>query len=172
LVDSKRRLIFPLTRDQVFVAPAGDNGIEPHDGPEGAIAVLRWRQVTGRVEVGVSKMPVNLFYKREEDAATESVFLADFAAAGTTGHTLDVDDNYFTIEDIADGQPLEADIKLDDYSYGRFVMPDAKQYFDVRSPRGVHGHQLNELAFHQGERRFQVVPLVRGLESPARGHSR
>jgi hypothetical protein len=73
---------------------------------------------------------------------------------------------------VADGQPLEADVKLDDYTYGRFVLPDAQQYFLLRSTRGVRDHSLSELAFHQGERRFQVIWRDPNVESHSRDSSR
>ena len=174
LIDSKRRLVFPLplTQREVFVAPAGDDGVEPHHDPDGAIAILRLREVSGRMEIGISTVSVDLFEHRAEDPASEAAFLAEFAAPGTTGHTRELNGNYLTIEDVADGRPLEADIKLDDYSYGQFTVPEAKQYFDVHSARGVRAHQLNELAYHQGERRFQVIPLIPQIESPPDGNSR
>jgi hypothetical protein len=72
-----------------------------------------------------------------------------------------------------DGRPLEADIKLDDYAYGRFVMLEALQYYSLSSAtRGVHDHSLSEIAFRQDERRFQVIWLYPPVEGPVRGDSR
>jgi hypothetical protein len=173
LIDSTRRLVFPLTQDEVFIAPAGDNGIEPHDGPDGALAIVRRRNVAGRMEIDVSEAPVELFEHRPEDPATGMVSLFAFVPPGTTGHSVDFKPyTWLTIEDVEDGQSLEADIKLDDYSYGRFVVPKAQQYFTLRSPRGVRDHSLNELVFHQGERRFQVISLGPDVESASRENRR
>jgi hypothetical protein len=169
LIDSKRRQVFPLTQDEVFIAPAGDNGIEPHNRSDGAIAIVRRRDVVGRVEVGVSSAAVELFEHRSEDPPTGQVSL--FALA-QSGHSVALDTTLLTIEDVADGQALEADIKLDDYSYGRFVVPEAQQYFTLRSPRGVRDHSLSELVFHQGERCFQVIWLYPDVEGSSRDNSR
>jgi len=173
LIDSKRRLVFPLKQDEVFIAPVGDSGIEPHDGPDGAIAIVRRRDVVGRMEIGVSDAPVELFEHRREDPATGVVSLFAFVPPGTTRHSIDFETNtWLTIEDVEDGRSLEADIKYDDYAYGRFVVPEAQQYFTLRSPRGVRDHSLTELVFHQGERRFQVIWLYPDFESPSRENSR
>jgi hypothetical protein len=173
LIDGTRRRVFPLTRDEVFIAPVGDSGVEPRDRPEGAIAIVRRRDVIGRMEIGRNTAAVDLFAYRREDPATGEVFLFAFAIPGTTGHYVEFEaGSLLTIEDVADGQDLEADIKLDDYSYGTFVVPEAQQYFDLRSPRGVRNHSLSELAFHQGERRFQVISRDPHVESPSRDSPR
>jgi hypothetical protein len=119
----------------VFIAPAGDSGIEPHDRPEGAIAIVRRRDV-GRVEITWSRVTVELPEHRPEDPSTAEVNLFAFTPPGARGHRRELNSSWLTIEDVADGQPLEADVKLDDYTYGRFVLPDAQQYFLLRSTRG------------------------------------
>jgi hypothetical protein len=172
LIDSKRRLVFSLTRDEEFIAPAGDSGVEPHDRPEGAIAIVRHRDVAGRVEIGGSSAAVDLFEHRPEEPNTGEVELFAFARPGKTGHSVELNCSCLTIEDVADGQALEADIKVDDYSYGRFVVPEAQQYFLVRSSRGVRDHSLSELAFHQGERRFQVIRRDPDVDSHPRDNLR
>src|SRR5262249_28553213 len=143
-------------QDEVFIAPAGDSGVEPSDRSESAIAIVRRRDIE-RAEITWSGVTVELPEHRPEDTATAEVDLFSFPPAGARGHSLEINSSLLTIEDVADGQPLEADIKLDDYTYGRFVLPEAQQHFLLRSSRGVRDHSLNELAFHQGERRFQVV---------------
>ena len=158
MIDGKRRRVFPLTQDEVFIAPAGDSGVEPRDRPDGAIAIVRRRDVIGHMEIGESSAAVELFKHRPEDPETGEVHLFSFASPGTTGHSVEFNAGpWLTIEDVADGQPLEADIKFDDYAYGRFVVPEAQQYFLLQSSRGVRDHSLNELVFHQGKRRFQVI---------------
>jgi hypothetical protein len=94
--------------------------------------------------------------------------LFTFAPPAATDDRVEFDaGSLLTIEDVADGQALEADIKLDDYSYGTFVLPEAQQYFALRSPsRGVRDHSLSELAFHQGERRLIC------FDPNVEGHSR
>jgi hypothetical protein len=189
LIDGKRRLVFPLTRDEVFIAPTGDNGIEPHDHPEGAIAIIRRLDTVGRVDISSSRTTVELrkrlpedphateidpfaFARPAEDPHAAEVDLFAFPRPGATGQSVEFDNTWLTIEDVADGQALEADIKLDDYTYGRFVVPEAQQYFHLRSSRGDRDHSLSELAFHQGERRFQVIWRDPDVESPSRDSPR
>jgi hypothetical protein len=171
LIDGKRRLVFPLTQDEVFIAPAGDSGVEPGDRSEGAIAIIRRRDV-GRVEITPSRVTVELRKQRPEDPAAAEVDLFAFTPPDARGHSVDLNSSLLTIEAVGDGQPLEADIKLDDYTYGRFVLPEAQQHFLLRSARGVRDHSLNELAFHQGERRFQVILREPDIEGPSRENSR
>jgi pSer/pThr/pTyr-binding forkhead associated (FHA) protein len=170
LIDGKRRLVFPLTQDEVFIAPAGDSGIEPRDRPEGAIAVVRRRDVD-RVEISWSRATAELLDHRPEDPGTAEVDVFAFTPPGARGHSRELNTTFLTIEDVADGQPLEAEIKLDDYTYGRFVLPEAQQNFLLRSTRGVRDHSLTELAFHQGGRRFQVIWRDPRIESPPRDKS-
>jgi Novel STAND NTPase 1/FHA domain len=170
LIDGKRRVVFPLTQDEVFIAPVGDNGIEPHDGPEGAIAVVR-RRDAGPAEITWRKATVQLSEHRPEDPATAEVDLFGVTSPGARGYSRDLKTPSLTIEDVADGQPLEAEVKLDDYAYGRFVLPEARQHFFLRSTRGVRDHSISELAFHQGGRRFQVIWRDPKVEGPSRDKS-
>jgi len=173
LIDGKRRLVFPLTQDEVFITPAGDGGVEPRDRPDGAIAIVRRRDdVIGRREIEQSSAAVELFEHRPEDTEAGEVRLLTFARPGTTGPSVEFSEAPLTIEDVADGRPLEADIKYDDYAYGRFVVPEGQQYFLLLSPRGVSDHSLSELVFHQGERRFQVIQRDPDIENPSRENSR
>jgi pSer/pThr/pTyr-binding forkhead associated (FHA) protein len=173
LIDGKRRLVFPLTQDEVFIAPIGDGGVEPHDHPEGAIAIVRRRDVVGHLDIESSRATVELTKRGPEDPDTAEVDLFAFARPGTTGQSVDFNAaSWLTIEDVADGQALEADIKPDDYFYGRFVVPEAHQYFMLRSSHGVRDHSLNELAFRQGERRFQVIWRDPDVESDSRDNPR
>jgi hypothetical protein len=165
LIDGKRRQIFPLTKNEVFIAPAGDDGVEPRDNPDGAIAIARRRDVSGRMEIGVNAVPLTALDHRPEDPATGTLSLFALAPPGTTGHTVQIDDgSWLTVEDVADGQPLEAEIKSDDYTYSEFVLPEGQQYFTLRSSRGVRDHSLSELVFHQGQRRFQLIWLYADVE--------
>jgi hypothetical protein len=171
LIDGKRRLIFPLTQDDVFVVPAGDGGVEPRDRPEGAIAIVR-RRDGDSAEFTSRRVIAVLLEHRPEDPATAEVELLAVPPADTRGLSQELNSPVLTIEDVAGGQPLEAEVKLDDYTYGRFVVPEAQQYFSLQSSRGVRDHSLNDLAFHQGERRFQVILREPDVESPSRDSSR
>ena len=168
LIDGKRRVIFPLTQDEVFVVPVGDNGIEPNDRPEGAIAVVR-RHDAGPADVTWRRATVQLSEHRPEDPATAEVDLFGITSPGARGYRRDLKAPWLTIEDVADGQPLEAEIKLDDYTYGRFALPEAQRHFLLRSTRGVRDHSISELAFHQGGRRFQVIWREPKVEGPKAG---
>lgn len=173
LIDGKRRLVFPLAQDEVFVAPAGDDGIEPSDRRNGAIAIVRRRHVSGSAETASRGVRAKLWEGRPEDPETATIVLSALAAGTNDESPSAKTVTLLTIEDVVDGRPLEADIKLDDYAYGRFVMPEALQYYSLSSAtRGVHDHSLSEIAFRQDERRFQVIWLYPPVEGPVRGDSR
>jgi hypothetical protein len=179
LIDSRRRLVFSLTQDNGFITPVGESGVEPRDGQEGAIAIVRRRSVVDRVAVSLDKVAVGLFEKLPDDPGQTEIQMLALSLPRTTGSysgqtwlTIEDMETFLTIEDVADGQALEADIKLDDYSYGRFVVPQGKQYFYLQSSRGRPQHTVTELAFHQGKRRFQVIWLDSSIESPTSNGAR
>jgi hypothetical protein len=161
LIDSKRRMVFPLTREEEFIAPAGQSGVEPLERSEGAIAIVRRHDVVGQTAVSSDSAAVELF---ENPTDGRTVQLLAFAHPGTAGESIDGTGSWLTIEDVADGRDLQADIKIDDYSYGQFVLPQRKELFFLQ---GIRGHSINELAFHEGERRFQVIWLEPSIEGPA-----
>jgi hypothetical protein len=165
LIDSKRRLVFPLTQDQEFIAAAGKTGVEPGGGPEGAIAIVRRLDSASEAAYSVDNLDAELFLHLPEDPGPATIQLVSFADPGTADYHADRADTSFTIEDEADGAPLQADLKLDDYSYGRFVVPEGKQSYVLVS-RGNRQQTIAMLAFHQGERRFQVIALDPTVESP------
>jgi hypothetical protein len=162
LIDGNRRLALPLTRDEEFIVPDGERGVEPRERREGAIAVVR--RVRGRPMYSRDKGIVELFlHPPDVDPRVEISLLALAPAQPSTSS--DASD-FLTIEKIADGEPLQADVKLDDNSYGRLTIPPSRQYFGLQSPRGVRDHSVTELAFHQGERRFQVIRRDPDIEPP------
>jgi Novel STAND NTPase 1/FHA domain len=168
LIDSTRRRVFPLTKEEVFITPAGGNGVEPLDSPDGAIAIVRHRDVGGPTPISAIDAPAEMFWGRPEDPPQGVVSLFGLASAGMKGRSVNFrSGKLLTIEDVADGRALEATMKAGDYAYGRFVIPEARQYFTVRPHGGVRDHSLTELAFKQGERRFQVVLIDPDVEGPS-----
>jgi hypothetical protein len=167
LIDSERRLVFPLTREEEFIVPEGEDGIEPRERPDGAIAVARDVEVRGRPVFSSDRLIAKHFMGRPEDEPQTAVSLRALAPPQSS----DVSDSgdVLTIEKIEDGHELQADMKLDDYSYGRFKIPPGKRYYEILSPsRGVKEHAITELAFHQGKRRFQVIKLDPDIEHAMR----
>src|SRR5262249_54196874 len=144
--------------DEVFIGAAGEDGIEPHDRPDGAIAIVRNRKEGWSPNIqndivsieapqgGPANENARVFYF---GAPAEKPLPPSFTPKVT-----------LTIEDVADGQSLEADLRLDDYSYGRTMLPGAKQYFSVG------GQPPSQLIFRQGKRRFQVIRIDRDVEGP------
>jgi hypothetical protein len=165
LIDGMRRQTFPLTQDEQFVAPAGEHGVELRDRPDGAIAIVR-RVVDPMVTISDSG-PIEVLEKRPEDPKPAPVRLWAFGGPGTKGRIQKIDGTFLTMENIANGQAMQAAIKLDDYTYGRFDLPPGEQYLHLQSSRGVRDHSLSELAFHQGGRRFQVIRLDPSIENGA-----
>jgi Novel STAND NTPase 1/FHA domain len=162
LIDSKRHLVFPLTHDEEFIMPQGEDGVEPRERPEGAIAVVRQVEVRGKPGISWDRVMAERFWKRDEDPPTGEVELV----ALTPSRPSDVSAACYvlTIEDITGGDELQVDIKLDDYSYAAFTIPSGKQYFAAQSRSGVRNHKIVDLAFHQRKRRFQVIRLDPEIE--------
>jgi hypothetical protein len=165
LIDSSRHRVVPLAGREVFIIPEGNDGVGASERPEGAIAVVRpFVEVRGPPVTASDRLMAEHFKGRPEDPPRTEVKLVALAPSRALGVSKFVP--VLTIEKIEDGYDLEADMKLDDYSYGKFKIPPGKRYFQIKSSRGVQDHSISELAFHQGERRFQVIWIDPEIEFP------
>jgi hypothetical protein len=165
LIDGSRRLTFPVKKEKEFIVPEGE-GVKLHEQPEGAIAIVRRRSVIGEPTIASDSSRVKLFEKAPEDPEEKEIRIWRFPESGATGQSFKLNRPLLTIENVTDNPALEADLKLSDYAYGRFVVPRGKEYYCVSSGEDCE-QSPGQLAFHQGGRRFQVIALDPNLESHA-----
>ena len=80
-----------------------------------------------------------------------------FANKDTVGDYSNERGAWVTIEDLIDDRELNAEVKIDDYTYGRFTVPSGMRYFELQSSRGVLRRKISELVFYSHNNRFQVL---------------
>jgi hypothetical protein len=70
-----------------------------------------------------------------------------------------------TVEDVADGRDISADMKKGDYCYGRFPIGDGEEVFWLYDPVLREQHDIHGLAYAAGDALFQIIPVDPGVES-------
>jgi hypothetical protein len=160
LVDGRARRVTPLMRDESYVAMNTDGSVElSATKVDNAVMIVRRRHFPGGTPYAVSSQTMSL---EAESRCRPDI---DVVAVHSGSQEIFSAEDSITVEDIADGRDLFADMKKGDYCYGRFLLREGEEMFWLFDPVTRETHDIHGLVYVAGDARFQIIPMVPGVES-------
>jgi hypothetical protein len=157
LIDGRSRRVTSLLNHEAYVAVNRDGNVELSPvQTASSVLIVRWRHFPDGIPYAVLRQTIR--YEPElQDRCGASGDLGVLAvrdrpeAEGVFGVG-----NWITVEDIADGRTVVADMKDDDYCYGSFPIEEGEEIVWVV---GREEHHIHGLAYVAGDARFHIIPV-------------
>jgi hypothetical protein len=166
LIDGRTRRVTSLIYDEAYVTVNPDGSVElSTTAVDNAALVVRRRHFPGGVPYAI--LPQTIRYEPESQdrcGDTDDLGVLVVRSRAEASNVFGMED-LITVEDIADGRVMSADMKKGDYCYGRFPIGDGEELFWLYDPVAREQHGIHGLAYVAGDARFHIIPVDPGVES-------
>ena len=166
LIDGRMRRVMPLMDEESYVAVNRDGSIQlSATAVDNAVLIIRRRHFPDGIPYAIRRQTIRYEPELQDRCGdTDDLGVLVVRSPAEAENVWDVED-WITVEDIADGRDLFADMKKGDYCYGRFPIGDGEEMFWLYDPLAREEHDIHGLAYVAGDALFQIIPVVPGVES-------